>query len=90
MDKLAESLQATLQPLIRIMDGKLDLDLGTHKKMSEINEKLAMIARQSPTRNRDRGLFGEAESLPPLKRGKAKKSTTPKAKESPAKKKDDK
>jgi hypothetical protein len=29
------------------MNGKLDLDLGTHQKMSEINDKLAMISQQS-------------------------------------------
>ncbi|WP_444996154.1 DNA repair ATPase [Aliikangiella sp. IMCC44359] len=44
---LKEILESTLFPLLRIMDGKLDLDLGTHKKMSEINEKLDFIAREA-------------------------------------------
>ncbi len=45
-DKLADVLENTLQPLVRIMNGKLDLDLGTHKNMSEINRKLDSIAKQ--------------------------------------------
>lgn len=46
-DKLADVLENTLQPLVRIMNGKLDLDLGTHKNMSEINRKLDAIAKQA-------------------------------------------
>ncbi len=45
-DKLADVLENTLQPLVRIMNGKLDLDLGTHKNMSEINRKLDLIGKQ--------------------------------------------
>ena len=46
-DRLADVLENTLQPLVRIMNGKLDLDLGTHKNMSEINRKLDAISKQS-------------------------------------------
>ena len=58
-DSLAESLKETFLPLIRIMDGKLDLDLGTHKRMSEINDKLEMIAKQSTVVTKKKNLFGE-------------------------------
>lgn len=40
-------LEKTLYPLIKIMGGKLDLDLGTHMQMTEINDKLDSIADQS-------------------------------------------
>jgi molecular chaperone GrpE (heat shock protein) len=48
-DKLADVLENTLQPLVRIMNGKLDLDLGTHENMSEINRKLDLISKQMKT-----------------------------------------
>jgi len=44
-DKLAEFMDNTLQPLVRIMNGKLDLDLGTHRNMSDINRKLDVISK---------------------------------------------
>jgi len=43
LDRLTHMLENTLQPLIKIMYGKLDLDLGTHKNMADINRKLAVI-----------------------------------------------
>ncbi|MCP4486540.1 MAG: AAA family ATPase [Gammaproteobacteria bacterium] len=45
--KLADVLENTLLPLVRIMNGKLDLDLGTHQYMSDINKKLEMISQRS-------------------------------------------
>ncbi len=46
-NRLADVLENTLQPLVQIMNGKLDLDLGTHKNMSEINRKLDLISEQA-------------------------------------------
>ena len=74
IEKLAEMLQSTFLPLVQIMNGKLDLDLGTHKRMSEINEKLEMITRQSPVTRKKRGLFGDSDSLQPIKKKKVKKA----------------
>ena len=51
-NKLADVLENTLQPLVRIMNGKLDLDLGTHKYMSDINKKLDAIGKQSKPKAR--------------------------------------
>jgi len=48
--EISEALENTLSPLIRIMSGKLDLDLGTHQKMTDINEKLDKIELQSKTK----------------------------------------
>ena len=90
LEKLADSLKSTLQPLIRIMDGKLDLDLGTHQKMSEINKKLEMIANKSGTRvKKDRGLFGDAEPIEPIKK-KTRKKPVGTATKKPASKPDKK
>lgn len=75
---LAESLKETFLPLVRIMDGKLDLDLGTHKRMSEINEKLELIAKQSPVIKKKKNLFGEVIEE---KSDKAKAKSKPKDKE---------
>ncbi|TQV89290.1 DNA repair ATPase [Aliikangiella coralliicola] len=44
---ITKLLEETLHPLIRVMDGKLDLDLGTHKKMTELNDKLDAIASRA-------------------------------------------
>ncbi|MET1256131.1 DNA repair ATPase [Aliikangiella maris] len=53
-DNIKLVLESTLMPLIRIMDGKLDLDLKTHRKMNEINERLAFITdRRSPKKHAD-------------------------------------
>lgn len=41
--ELSDVLESTLFPLIKVMGGKLDLDLGTHDKMIEINDKLDLI-----------------------------------------------
>jgi hypothetical protein len=41
--ELAVLFEKTLYPLIKLMEGKLDLDLGTHEKMTEISEKLGKI-----------------------------------------------
>ncbi|TQV70960.1 AAA family ATPase [Aliikangiella marina] len=74
LEKLADSLTTTFQPLLRIMDGKLDLDLGTHHKMSEINQKLEMIAKRSGGQvKRDRGLFGDSQPLDPIEKKTRKK-----------------
>jgi len=62
-NRLADVLENTLQPLVRIMNGKLDLDLGTHKNMSEINRKLDLISKQSK---------------PPVKRKSATSVSSPK------------
>jgi MoxR-like ATPase len=43
LESLTHLLEHTLHPLIKIMYGKLDLDLGTHKNMADINRKLAVI-----------------------------------------------
>ncbi|MDX8393510.1 MAG: hypothetical protein R8K21_02855, partial [Mariprofundales bacterium] len=42
-DRLVDVLENTLEPLVRIMNGKLDLDLTTHRNMSDINRKLNAI-----------------------------------------------
>ena len=47
--ELAEALNQSLAPLMRIMSGKLDLDLGTHQKMTDINDKLDKIEKQYKT-----------------------------------------
>ncbi len=47
--ELAEALNQSLAPLMRIMSGKLDLDLGTHQKMTEINDKLEKIEQEYNT-----------------------------------------
>ncbi|MBV1910915.1 MAG: DNA repair ATPase [Kangiellaceae bacterium] len=44
---IADALDKSLTPLIKIMSGKLDLDLGTHQKMTDISDKLEMIEKQS-------------------------------------------
>ena len=46
-DELSNVLEKTLYPLIKLMGGKLDLDLGTHDKMTEINDKLDLIANKT-------------------------------------------
>ncbi|MDQ6975307.1 MAG: DNA repair ATPase [Mariprofundaceae bacterium] len=46
-DRLADVLENTLEPLVKIMNGKLDLDLTTHRNMAEINRKLDAIGKQS-------------------------------------------
>ncbi len=43
--ELAKVLEKTLYPLIKLMGGKLDLDLGTHEKMTEISDKLKTIEK---------------------------------------------
>ena len=45
--ELSEALEKSLTPLLKIMSGKLDLDLGTHQKMTDINDKLELIEQQS-------------------------------------------
>ncbi len=45
--ELSDVLEKTLFPLIKVMGGKLDLDLGTHDKMTEINDKLELIAEKT-------------------------------------------
>ncbi len=47
MVQIKEVFETTFYPLIRLMDGKLDLDLGTHQKIQDINEKLELISRQT-------------------------------------------
>jgi len=42
--ELSDVLEKTLYPLIKLMGGKLDLDLGTHDKMTEISDKLDLIS----------------------------------------------
>ncbi|MAZ66913.1 MAG: DNA repair protein [Kangiellaceae bacterium] len=37
---LSDTVQNSIQPLLRVMDGKLDLDLKTHTKMHEIDSAL--------------------------------------------------
>jgi len=67
-NRLADVLENTLQPLVRIMNGKLDLDLGTHKNMSEINRKLDAISKQAkPTKRKS------ATSAKPAKKSQVKK-----------------
>ena len=62
INNLSEVFENTLQPLLRIMSGKLDLDLGTHQKMSDINDKLELISLQSGKVRKNRGLFGETST----------------------------
>ena len=78
LEKFSALLHETLAPLIKVMNGKLDLDLGTHQKMNEINEKLEKIAASSRrgSGNVDRGLFGDG---PMKKRVKSKESSSKKA-----------
>ncbi len=45
--ELSDVLEKTLFPLIKVMGGKLDLDLGTHERMTEINDKLDLIAQKT-------------------------------------------
>ena len=61
INNLSEVFENTLQPLLRVMSGKLDLDLATHQKMSDINEKLDLIGKQSGKVRKSRGLFGDGE-----------------------------
>jgi MoxR-like ATPase len=68
-DNLSAIFEKTLQPLLRIMSGKLDLDLGTHQKMADINDKLDLISQQPTRAKKSRGLFGET----PVKSGKDEK-----------------
>ena len=43
--EFADTLRDTFSPLVRMMGGKLDLDLNTNNKMNEINEKLDFIEK---------------------------------------------
>ncbi len=43
LTSLAETFESSIHPLIRVMDGKLDLDLKTHKKMTEVEKKLKQL-----------------------------------------------
>ena len=61
-NKLADVLENTLQPLVRIMNGKLDLDLGTHKYMSDINKKLDAIGKQSKPKARRKAVTAKKSS----------------------------
>ena len=45
--EISDVLEKTLYPLIKVMGGKLDLDLGTHDKMTEISDKLDLISKKS-------------------------------------------
>ncbi|MCF6193421.1 MAG: ATP-binding protein, partial [Kangiellaceae bacterium] len=45
--ELSDLLERTLIPLVKVMGGKLDLDLGTHEHMIEIKEKLEQIASKT-------------------------------------------
>ncbi len=48
---LAETFETSIHPLIRVMDGKLDLDLKTHKKMTEIETKLSLLSKSSSNKS---------------------------------------
>ncbi|MCW8877040.1 MAG: DNA repair ATPase [Kangiellaceae bacterium] len=77
IEKFAELLHETLNPLVRVMNGKLDLDLGTHQRMTELSEKLDKIAtRTGRTKAAERGLFGDG---PMQKRSTKKKSENKKS-----------
>lgn len=58
--ELANVLEKTLYPLIRLMDGKLDLDLGTHEKMTEISDKLKTIEKLSKSTAKKRSTAKKA------------------------------
>ncbi|TBU71867.1 DNA repair ATPase [Phytopseudomonas daroniae] len=45
LERLAESLQNGVLPLINAMDKKIDIDLGTHKRMGEMTTQLRDIGR---------------------------------------------
>nr|WP_256489530.1 AAA family ATPase [Pleionea sp. CnH1-48] len=40
---LADTMENSIHPLIKIMDGKLSIDLKTHEKMNEIEKKLKTL-----------------------------------------------
>jgi len=63
INSLSEVFENTLQPLLKIMSGKLDLDLGTHQKMSDINDKLELISQQPRRTSKSRGLFGDTPTM---------------------------
>nr|WP_256435630.1 DNA repair ATPase [Aliikangiella sp. G2MR2-5] len=75
IDQFATLLHETLNPLVQVMNGKLDLDLGTHKQMTEINEKLEKIAKRSGRMvDSDRGLFGDGSTSKSSSKKKSTKS----------------
>ena len=46
LESLADSLQNSLLPLVRAMDKKIDIDLGTHNRMQQISGQLRELAEQ--------------------------------------------
>jgi hypothetical protein len=46
LQSLADSLQNSLLPLVRAMDKKIDIDLGTHNRMQQISGQLRELAEQ--------------------------------------------
>jgi len=71
--ELSDVLEKTLYPLLKVMGGKLDLDLGTHQKMSDINEKLESIVNQAEATNKPRKK--ESRTKEPAKSSKNSRST---------------
>ena len=63
LEKLSDMLEGTLKPLVKVMAGKLDLDLKTHKKMAEINEKIESMRLISDEVNERRDMFGDIQSV---------------------------
>lgn len=45
LERLADGLQDGVLPLINAMDKKIDIDLGTHKRMGDMAQQLREIAR---------------------------------------------
>ncbi|KIP97356.1 MULTISPECIES: DNA repair ATPase [Pseudomonas] len=45
LERLADGLQDGVVPLINAMDKKIDIDLGTHKRMGDMAQQLREIAR---------------------------------------------
>ncbi|MGX5175400.1 DNA repair ATPase [Aliikangiella sp. IMCC44653] len=43
---IADTFEGSIKPLIKVMDGKLNLDLKTHEKMVDIEAKLSLINEQ--------------------------------------------
>ena len=60
---LASTLENSIYPLVRVMDGKLDLDLRTHDKMKQVLEQIRSLdARMSRLKHMSRG--GSAPESP--------------------------
>lgn len=46
---LADTLEHSIFPLVRSMDKKIDIDLGTHNKMKDISKQLSELQKTLPT-----------------------------------------